>query len=59
MLSEFKIPNHFITYPLEFTCIIAKKKSKKQHVRKNLCPCEMLWVKLIMLFQPEHNIKTE
>ena len=29
----------------------------KQHVKKSLCPTEMLWVELIMFFQQQRNIK--
>ena len=33
------------------------KTFNKQHVRKGLCPSDMLWVELIIFFQPERNIK--
>ena len=56
MFSRANFQRPTIVYPLELTWIIAKNLNK-QHVRKSLCPTEMLWVKLIMFFQPERNIK--
>ena len=56
MFPIVKIPRPFITYLLEFTWIFAKN-SNKQHVRKSVCPLEILWVQLIMFFQPKRDIK--
>ena len=56
MLSGAKILRPNKTYSLEFIWITAKY-FYKQHIRKFLCPTEMLWVELIMIFQPKRNIK--
>ena len=54
MYSGTKILRPIITYPLEFTRITAEI-SNKQNVIKSSCPSKMLWVELIMFFQPERN----
>ena len=54
MFSGAKIPRPIIHDPLEFKWII-EEISKKQHVRKSLCPTEKLWAELITFFQPELN----
>ena len=51
MLYGAKIPGPTITHPLEFTWITTKMFNK-QHVRKILCPTEMLWVEQTMFFPP-------
>ena len=56
MFSGAEKPRPNINSPLEFTWMTAKFLNK-QHVRKNVCPTEMLWVELIMFFQPQYNIK--
>ena len=55
MFSGAEIPRPIITYPTEFTWISAKKLN--QHVRKSLCPIEILSFDLVMLCQPKRNIK--
>ena len=54
MFSGAKIQRYIITDPLDCLGITAEI-SNKQYVRKSLCPTEMLWVKLIILFQPKRN----
>ena len=56
MFSVAKIRIPIITYPLAFTMITCGISSK-QYVIKSLCPTEMLWVKLILFFQPKRNIR--
>ena len=46
MFSGAKITRPNITYPFELTWVTAKF-SNKQHVRKSLCPTDILWVELI------------
>ena len=58
MFSGVKVPGPVITYPLDFTWTVAKT-SNKEHVRKTLCPSEILLSELIMFLQPEYNMKTE
>ena len=57
MFFRAKIQRPVITYPLHFTSITEKKNSNNEHVRKSLCPTEILWVELLFLFQPESNQK--
>ena len=56
MFSGSIIPRPIITHLLEFKWITAKL-SNIENVRISSCHTEMLWVELIMFFQPERNTK--